>query len=49
MSNPVEKATVYLSKLEANRMAAMALCKEKSWRLCLSKHGRKDLEKLWEY
>ena len=29
MSNPMEKAAAYLSKLEADRMAAMALSKQK--------------------
>ena len=37
MSNPMEKATVYLSKLEADRMAAMELSKEKELEAMLIK------------
>src|SRR6516164_386936 len=37
MSNPMEKATVYLSKLEADRIAAMALSKEKELEAMLIK------------
>ena len=37
MSNPMERATVYLSKLEADRMAAMELSKEKELEVMLIK------------
>ena len=37
MSNPMEKATAYLSKLEADRMAAMELSKEKELEAMLIK------------
>jgi hypothetical protein len=37
MSNPMEKATVYLSKLEADRIAAMELSKEKELEAMLIK------------
>ena len=56
ISNPMEKATAYLCRLNADRMAAMQLSKEKELEAMLikareegfSKHGRKDLEKLWK-
>jgi hypothetical protein len=52
----MEKATAYLCRLNADRMAAMQLSKEKELEAMLikareegfSKHGRKDLEKLWK-
>ena len=37
MSNPMEKAAAYLSKLEADRMAAMELSKEKELEAMLIK------------
>ena len=37
MPNPMEKATVYLSKLKADRMAAMELSKEKELEAMLIK------------
>ena len=37
MSNPMEKATVYLCKLEADRIAAMELSKEKELEAMLIK------------
>ena len=37
MSNPMEKAAAYLSKLEADRMAAMALSKQKELEAMLLK------------
>jgi len=49
MSTPMEKATAYLSKLKADRAAAKAVSKKKHWRLWLSKHGSKVLEKQWKY
>jgi hypothetical protein len=45
MSTPAEKAAAYLTRLEADRRAAIAVSEAKAEEPGLSRRGRKGLEK----